>query len=187
VNLVAVICVVRVWWKTRRPFLIYLIGAICALTLGGSLFLTSDPWEGRWWTAHLGMLVSAIAVTEGVVAERSRRGRLSEVLDLGYHYLATLFTDVTERMHAEKALRDSEERYRSLVEVSPDAVILMELEGTIRLCNRRAAALQGYESGEELLNKNFFDLVAPDDRERALANAMRIVQEGGVRDVEDQM
>ncbi|TMB66032.1 MAG: PAS domain S-box protein [Chloroflexi bacterium] len=263
VNLVVVICVVRVWWKTRRPFLIYLIGAICALTLGGSLFLTSDPWEGRWWTAHLGMFVSAIAVTEGVVAERSRRGRLSEVMDLGglsrlaegtvdamrdglalhdatghlvgwnpaaeritgwrremaalrlsptlpegmvelpdgkcvdvrhfsvrqngYHYLATLFTDVTERMHAEKALRDSEERYRSLVEVSPDAVILMELEGTIRLCNRRAAALQGYESGEELLNKNFFDLVAPDDRERALANAMRIVQEGGVRDVEYQM
>jgi PAS domain S-box-containing protein len=263
VNLVAVICVVRVWWKTRRPFLMYLIGAICALTLGGSLFLTSDPWEGRWWAAHLGMFVSAVAVTEGVVAERSRRGRLSEVMDLGglsrlaestvdamrdglalhdatghlvgwnpaaeritgwgremaalrlsptlpggivelpdgkwvdvrhftvrqngYHYLATLFTDVTERMHAEKALKESEERYRSLVEVSPDAVILMDLGGTIRLCNRRAAALHGHESGEELLNRNFFELIAVDDRERALANAMRIVQEGGIRDVEYQM
>ncbi len=83
VNLVAVICVVRIWWGTRRPFLIYVIGAVCALTLGGSLFLISDPWEGRWWAAHLGMFVSAIAVTEGVVAERSRRGRLSEVMDLG--------------------------------------------------------------------------------------------------------
>ena len=263
VNLVAVICVVRIWWGTRRPFLIYVIGAVCALTLGGSLFLISDPWEGRWWAAHLGMFVSAIAVTEGVVAERSRRGRLSEVMDLGglsrlaestvdamrdglalhdatghlvgwnpaaeritgwrremaalrlsptlpegmvelpdakwvdvrhfsvrqngYRYLATLFTDVTERMQVEKELRESEERYRSLVEVSPDAVILMDLEGTIRLCNRRAAALQGRESGEELLNKNFFDLITVADRERALANAMRIVQEGGVRDVEYQM
>jgi len=263
VNLLAVICVVRVWWRSRRPFLIYIIGAVCALTLGGSLFLISDPWEGRWWAAHLGMFVSAIAVTEGVVAERSRRGRLSEVMDLGglsrlaestvdamrdglalhdatghlvgwnpaaeritgwqremaalrlsptlpegmvelpdgkwvdvrhfsvrqngYHYMATLFTDVTERMHAEKALKESEERYRSLVEVSPDAVILMDLEGTIRLCNRRAAALHGRESGEELLNKNFFDLVAADDRDRALANAMRIVQDGGIRDVEYQM
>ena len=263
VNLLAVICVVRVWWKTRRPFLIYLIGAVCALTLGGSLFLTSDPWEGRWWAAHLGMFVAAISVTEGVVAERSRRGKLSEVMDLGglsrlaestvdamrdglalhdatgnlvgwnpaaeritgwrremaalrlsptlpqgivelpdgkwvdvrhfsvrqngYHYLATLFTDVTERMHAEKALKESEERYRSLVEVSPDAVIMMDLEGTIRLCNRRAAALQGRESGEELLNKNFFDLITVEDRERALANGMRIVQEGGVRDIEYQM
>src|SRR5207247_2140369 len=80
VNLLAVICVVRVWWRTRRPFLIYIIGAVCALTLGGSLFLISDPWQGRWWAAHLGMFVSAIAVTEGVVAERSRRGRLSEVM-----------------------------------------------------------------------------------------------------------
>jgi len=262
-NLVAVICVVRVWWRTRRPFLIYVIGAICASTLGGSLFLTSDPWEGRWWAAHLGMFVAAISVTEGIMAERSRRGKLSEVMDLGglsklaestvdamrdglalhdaagnlvgwnpaaeritgwrremaavrlsptlpqgivelpdgkwvdvrhfsvrqnsYHYLATLFTDVTERMQTEKALKESEERYRSLVEVSPDAVIMMDLEGTVRLCNRRAAALHGRESGEELLNTNFFDLIADDDRERALANATRIVREGGVRDVEYQM
>jgi PAS domain S-box-containing protein len=263
VNLVAVAFVVNVWWKTRRPFMIYLIGAICALTLGGSLFLSSDPWEGRWWAAHLGVFVSAIAVTEGIVAETSRRGRLSEVMDLGglsrlaegtvdamrdglalhdavgtlvgwnpaaeritgwpremaalrmsptlaegmvelpdgkwvdvrhftvrqngYRYMATLFTDVTERMRAETALRESEERYRSLVEVSPDAVILMDLEGTIRLCNRRAAALHGCENGEELLSKNFFDLVAGDDRDRAMANAMRIVQQGGIRDVEYHM
>ncbi len=105
VNLVAVICVVRVWWRTRRPFLIYLIGAICALTLGGSLFLTSDPWEGRWWAAHLGMFVSAIAVTEGVVAENSRRGRLSEVMDLGG--LSRLAESTVDAMRDGLALHDA--------------------------------------------------------------------------------
>ena len=262
-NLIALIAVARIWWRTRRPFLIYVIGAASALTLGSSLFLSSEAWEGRWWAAHLGLFVSAVVVTEGVASESSRRGKLSEVMDLGglsrlaesavdamrdglalhdatgklvgwnpaaeqitgwpremaavrlsptlpegmvelpdgkwvdvrhftvrqngYHYLATLFTDVTDRMRSDTALRESEERYRSLVEVSPDAVILMDLEGRIRLCNRRAAALQGCESGEELLDKNFFDLIAAEDRERGMANAMRTVQQGGVRDVEYRM
>ncbi len=262
-NLFALIMVTRMWWRTRRPFLIYVIGAVSALTLGGTLFLSSSPWDGRWWAAHLGLFVSAVVVTEGVVAETTRRGRLSEVMDLGglsklaegtvdamrdglalhdaagdlvgwnpaaeqitgwpremaalrlspnlpegtvelshgnwvdvrhftvrqngYNYQATLFTDVSERRRTEEALRESEERYRSLVEVSPDAVILTDLEGRVRLCNRRAAALHGCESGEELLNSNFFDLIAPEDRERAMANAMRTVQQGGIRDVEYRM
>jgi PAS domain S-box-containing protein len=263
VSLFGLLWAVRVWWRTRRPFLIYIIGSISALTLASALFLSSAPWEGRWWVAHLGLFASTIILGEGVVAESSRRGRLSEVMDLGglsklaegtvdamrdglalhdangalvgwnpaaeritgwpretalqrlspglpdgaielgegswvdvrhftvhqngYQYQATLFTDVTERKRSEEALRESEERYRSLVEVSPDAVMLMDLEGKVGLCNRRAAALHGYESGEELLGRNFFDLVAEDDRERAMANAIRIVREGGVRDVEYRM
>jgi PAS domain S-box-containing protein len=263
VSLFALLWTARVWWRTRRPFLIYIIGSVSALTLASALFLSSAPWEGRWWVAHLGVFASTIILGEGVVAETSRRGKLSEVMDLGglsklaegtvdamrdglalhdangvlvgwnpaaeritrwpremasvrlspnlaegtveldqgnwvdvrhftvhqngYQYQATLFTDVTERKRSEEALRESEERYRSLVEVSPDAVVLMDLEGKVGLCNRRAAALHGYESGEELLGRNFFDLVAEDDRERAMANAIRIVREGGVRDVEYRM
>jgi PAS domain S-box-containing protein len=263
VSLLAVLWTARVWWRTRRPFLIYIIGSVSALTLCSALFLSSAPFEGRWWVAHLGLFASTIILGEGVVAETSRRGKLSEVMDLGglsklaegtvdamrdglalhdangilvgwnpaaeritgwpretaalrlspnlsegtveldyghwvdvrhfkvhqngYQYEATLFTDVTERKRSEEALRESEERYRSLVEVSPDAVVLMDLEGKVGLCNRRAAALHGYESGEELLGRNFFDLVAEDDRERALANAMRMVREGGIRDVEYRM
>jgi PAS domain S-box-containing protein len=263
VSLFALVGSVRVWWRTRRPFLIYIIGSVSALTLGSALYLSSAPWEGRWWVAHLGLFASTIILGEGLVAETARRGKLSEVMDLGglsklaegtvdamrdglalhdangvlvgwnpaaeritgwsretaslrlsaslsegtveldfghwvdvrhftvhqngYQYEATLFTDVTERKRSEEALRESEERYRSLVEVSPDAVVLMDLEGKVGLCNRRAAALHGYESGEELLGRNFFDLVAEDDRERAMANAMRMVREGGIRDVEYRM
>ena len=259
-GLVALSSVSRLWWRTRRPFLIYIIGAVAALSLGMTLFLSTEPWQGRWWVAHFGFLVSAIVLGEGMVAETFRRGKLSEVMDLGglsqlaestvdtmrdglalhdaegtlvgwnpaaqritgwsreiaatrmsmdlpegtvhldgdkwidvrhfavhqnsYHYLATLFTDVTERRKTEEALRESEERYRSLVEASPDAVLLTDLEGRIMLSNRRAAALHGYESGDELFGKNSFDLIAPEDRERAMANAIRTVRSGGVRDVQ---
>ena len=259
-NLAALVYVSRAWWRTRRPFLIYVIGTVSALMLGTTLFLSTEPWDGRWWVAHLGVVVSAIVVGEGMIAETFRRGKLSEVMDLGglsqlaestvatmrdglalhdaagtlvgwnpaaeqitgwsrdiasvrltsdlpegnvnltgekwvdvrhftvhqnsYYYQATLFTDITERRQAEEALRESEERYRSLVEASPDAVLLTDLDGRILLCNRRAAALHGYETGEELLGKSSFDLIAPEDRERAMANAMRTVQSGGVRDVQ---
>ena len=262
-NLAALAYVSRAWWRTRRPFLIYVIGTVSALMLGTTLFISTEAWDGRWWVAHLGIFVSAIVLGEGMVAETFRRGKLSEVMDLGglsqlaestvdtmrdglalhdaegqlvgwnpaaekitgwsretatvllandlpegtvnltgekwvdvrhftvhqnsYYYHATLFTDVTERREAEEALRESEERYRSLVEASPDAVLLTDLGGRILLCNRRAAALHGYETGEELMSKNSFNLIASEDRERAMADAMRIVQGGGVRDVQYRM
>jgi hypothetical protein len=46
---------------------------------------------------------------------------------------------ITERHRAETALRESEERYRRLIEISPDAVTLIAPDGAILLCNEQAA------------------------------------------------
>src|ERR1700681_2884543 len=72
--------------------------------------------------------------------------------------------DITERKHAEQMRRKSEESYRLLVEQSPDAV-LVHRQGRIIFANRACVSLFGASCAGELLGKQMFDFVHPDDRE----------------------
>jgi len=65
--------------------------------------------------------------------------------------------DLTERRRAQEALRESEERYRTLFEASPESIALIGLDGTLLDCNPATAALAG-RSREELLGKPFSQL-----------------------------
>ncbi len=92
--------------------------------------------------------------------------------------------DVTERKRAEEKLKSSEEMYRTLVKTSPDAVIVTDLEGKITYVSQRAVELHGYSHPEELLGKSAFELIAPEDRERAGKKLEETLREEVVRDLE---
>jgi PAS domain S-box-containing protein len=76
-----------------------------------------------------------------------------------------------------KSLRDSEERYRTLVEASPDGIVATDPEGTILMCNRRAAEIHGYAGAAELVGKPAPMLIAPADRPRVRATILSTVTE----------
>ena len=95
--------------------------------------------------------------------------------------------DVTERTHAELALKESELRYRTLVETSPDAIGVSDLEGKLLFCNRQVARLHGYKNETELLGQNVFELIAPESHRVAAKNFQKILKLGSVRDVEYTM
>ncbi|RME19135.1 MAG: PAS domain S-box protein [Deltaproteobacteria bacterium] len=59
-------------------------------------------------------------------------------------------TDISRVKEAEKKLRISEQRYRMLVETSPDAILHTDRETRILMANRRAAALAGIDRPERL-------------------------------------
>ena len=82
VQTVAAAVVVRRWWRDRAPFLAAVGAALAALAVGSALFLTTTPWLGRWWIAHLGLFVCAVCLVLGVLGERSRTGRFAGVAAL---------------------------------------------------------------------------------------------------------
>lgn len=80
--------------------------------------------------------------------------------------------DISEKKQTEKALRESEERYRRLFEESRDAVVLTTPEGAIIDANEAAEELFGY-SREELLSLNAAELYAdPEERSRRIVPAI---------------
>jgi PAS domain S-box-containing protein len=81
------------------------------------------------------------------------------------------------------ALRESELRYRSLVETSPDAILLTSLDGTIHFCNQQAAHLYGFPRPEDLVGMNAFSFSLPEGLQRVQADA-RPPGAGNIRNVE---
>jgi len=76
-----------------------------------------------------------------------------------------VFRDVSERARMENALRDSEERYRNLVEKSRGLICTHDMSGKLLTVNEASAQALGYSS-DELVGRCLEDLLAPQFREK---------------------
>lgn len=76
------------------------------------------------------------------------------------------FRDITDLKRTAKALRESEQLYRVLVEHTQDGVFIIQDEN-LAFCNEALASIAGYHR-DEVIKRPFSDLVAPEDRDEVL-------------------
>ena len=67
--------------------------------------------------------------------------------------------DITERIHAEQALRASEEQARLVLDSTAEAIYGVDLQGNCTFCNRACVTILGYSHVQDLLGQNMHDLI----------------------------
>lgn len=93
-----------------------------------------------------------------------------------------LVLDITERKETEARLRNSEKLYRTLIETSPEAIVVTDMRAWLILTNDQALKLYGYADVDEArrLRPSTLEGVAPQDRDRFVLDQIAAFQNGHV-------
>jgi len=76
----------------------------------------------------------------------------------------------------EEALRASDARYRSILQATPDAILITDLQTRIQMVSPTGVRLMNSQSEQELIGHPVGDFLAPQDRDRASANIALMFQ-----------
>jgi len=92
--------------------------------------------------------------------------------------------NISRRKFAEQALKVNEEKYRTLLNSSPDGILLIDLKGIIIEVSEIGLELLGSTTRDELLGLNFLDFVPPDETPFAKEIIEKTLSEGLVQNTQ---
>lgn len=110
--------------------------------------------------------VSVASLVRGLVDTYENKARLAESLEIERSQLIEarkeLEAEIGERRQAQKALSESEEKYRRFIDNAPIGMYTINIQGEFTYGNKKLLEMTGYRE-EDWLNKSFHPIVHPDD------------------------
>lgn len=98
-----------------------------------------------------------------------------------------IVNDITQRKSSEYELKESEKKFRTLVESSVDGISLLDLKGNILFANPRKAQILGAISEIELIGRNIDSLLAPKYHHMFKKLSDQFLETGYLRDIETEI
>jgi PAS domain S-box-containing protein len=92
--------------------------------------------------------------------------------------------DINERKQAERLLKESEKKYRSTLNASPDGIVLTDIKGIITDISDIAVELLGIDLRDELIGTDFFSLIPSDEKHKMDELIERTMNEGIAQQIE---
>jgi two-component system cell cycle sensor histidine kinase/response regulator CckA len=126
--------------------------------------------DGSLFYAHL----SSIRVDEPAELEQT-----------SVHVIATAISDISERKQAEQALKDSEERQRSLVEHLPQRIFIKDRNSIYMSCNKNYASDLGI-APDQIVGKDDFAFYPPELAQAYRADDQACMATGMVKDIDEE-
>jgi PAS domain S-box-containing protein len=82
-----------------------------------------------------------------------------------------------------ESLQESKKLYQTLVETTPDAIVLADLEATVQVVNNQAVEMYGYPK-DQVIGASAFNFIAPEDHERTRSALQELITQGQVYNFE---
>jgi PAS domain S-box-containing protein len=131
--------------ETRETFLMHFRRTVTRGRIGESELVIARP-DGTSFHARISSTPSF------------KQGRVEEIY--------SLILDVTPQRKAEEGFRESEERYRMVVENSSDGMMILSAAHTLLYANPKCLQMFGYADIQDLLGSPVTAVIHPDDRDR---------------------
>ena len=76
--------------------------------------------------------------------------------------------EITERKYIEDALRTSEEKFKAIIETSPDGIAISSVDGIVEFATEKSYSMWGLESAEECIGRNILEFIHESHHQKAI-------------------
>ncbi len=102
----------------------------------------------------------------------------------GFSGFSGIVRDITEQRATMEALQENEALYHSIMEMSPDAILMIQADGTISRANAQTLSLCGCGELSDFLGTSLYDLILTEEREHAHEDLGRVMSTGKLHNAE---